>query len=126
MSNTQVATVKTETPAVDPITLAKSLVTVQGTERKRALRNAAIDAACESYGPFTLVERVNLKADEPKFSAWITGARGRNGWLLSLADGRKAVTGDTTVQDMIDRNAVTNPEMFAPAADAAVMVGILG
>lgn len=123
-------TVETTT-TVDPIEAAKAAVTVPTTDpnRQRALRDAAIDAAVLAYGPFTILEVVSLPNTEPKFKAWITGARGRNGLKIALADGRIAVTGVTTVADFAARGAVTNVDAFTSAlvkTEAATMVGIIG
>lgn len=114
------------TQTTDPIKSAQEAITLPTTDpnRKRALRDAALKAAADAYGPFTVLETVELSKDEPKFKAWLTGARGRNGFIVSTSLG-KAVVGETTVRDWIDMGAVTNPEYLADAADAPTMVGIL-
>jgi hypothetical protein len=52
-----------------------------------------------------------LPPDAPKFHAWITNARGHHGYkIIALDTGEVRITGRTTVNDAIARNAILNPE----------------
>jgi len=91
---------------------------------RRAHRNAALEVAAAA-GPFEIVEKIKLDADQPKFSAWITGARGRNGFRIADANGSTFVVGLTTLRDLHELGAILNFEAscYAPAAaDIPTMV----
>jgi hypothetical protein len=91
------------------------------TTNRRVLRNSALDVAAES-GPYTIVETIKLSADEPKFSAWITGARGRNGFRIENPNGTTHIVGLTTLRDLNDRDAVTNFDAWTAPAPAPAEV----
>lgn len=98
-----------------PIEIAKAAVTdTNKATRPRSLRTAAERAALAAYGPFTITDRIALPADSPKFKAWISGARGLNGFVVEGTDGKRRPVGLTTIQSWLsmDPKAVTNADAF--------------
>jgi hypothetical protein len=87
------------------------------TSNRRAIRNAAIDNAAELHGPFTIIDTVTLPSDTPKFVAWISGARGRNGFTLLDANGVERTAGLTLVNDFDARGAITNIDYLTVTTD---------
>ena len=135
MSNTAKAAATPAVTAADVkavIETAHKAVTVTGTERARALRTAAEKAVTAAYGPFTIVETVSLPEGQA-FTAWISGAVGRNGFVVSGKMG-KAIMGKTTIEAMIghDAKSFTNADAFkigaksAKAKGSIVMSGLIG
>src|SRR4051812_16259387 len=94
--------------------IAETVAALAGTGR-RNIRDAALEVAANAYGPFTVAESVSLSKTEPKFSAWITGARGRNGFIIAGSMG-KAIVGLTTLEAFANAGHVTNPEAFRASA----------
>jgi hypothetical protein len=88
---------------------------------RRVLRNSALDLAAE-HGPFTIVEKIELLPTEPKFSAWITGARGRNGFRIERENGTTHIVGLTTLRDLHERGAVLNFAAFTERAPAPAAI----
>jgi hypothetical protein len=85
------------------------------SNNRRTLRNSALDLAAEA-GPYTIIETIKLADTDPKFSAWITGARGRNGFRIETTNGTTHIVGLTTLRDLDERGAVTNFDAWtAPA-----------
>lgn len=77
---------------------------------RRSNRDDALDQAFLGRR-WVIAAEIRLPADRPKFHAWISNARGHNGFkLVALDTGEVRVTGRTTVNDAIARNAIVNPE----------------
>ena len=87
--------------------------------RSRALRNAAEDACVAEYGPLTITDTIALPEGEA-FKAWISGAVGRNGFLVKGRMGENVPMGKTTIESMLSRN----PDAFTNAA--AFKIGAAG
>jgi hypothetical protein len=81
---------------------------------RRIARNADLDAAARS-GPYEIIKKISLPSNHKKFHAWITSNRGRNGWEVKGPDGNTYVTGDKTIRDLVERNAISNPSKYFAA-----------
>jgi hypothetical protein len=92
--------------------------------RRRDIRDAVLDAAAAA-SQYEIVETIKLAKDEPKFSAWITGARGRNGFRIKDAAGNTYIVGLTTLRDLNDRGAVTNFDVWTTPAPAAAIIATM-
>lgn len=78
---------------------------------RRIVRNATLDTAFVGQ-TYTIVRNVRLASTKPKFHAWLTGARGRNGYVIIGTDGIERIVGRTTLDDAHARDAIDNYDEF--------------
>lgn len=74
---------------------------------RRIARDAALDSAFVGKS-YRILRSVRLSDSSPKFHAWISGARGRNGYEIVGDDGIVRIVGRTTLDDAHERDAIVN------------------
>lgn len=75
---------------------------------RRASRVAALDEAFNGKS-FRITGEISLMSYDEKFTAWITGARGRKGFeIINVNGGEFHIVGRTTLDDANERGAIVN------------------
>lgn len=78
---------------------------------RRIARNAALDSAFLGQS-YRITRAIRLSPSEPKFHAWISGARGRNGYEIQDITGALRIVGRTTLDEAHIRGAIENYDAF--------------
>ena len=74
------------------------------------IKRAAQFKAAFAGKTFTIVGRVRLSKNAPKFRSWPNNSRGYEGYLITdVSTGRTTMVGRTAVEAAIRHAAITNP-----------------